>query len=489
MTVAFDAIPADLPQGGLHTEIKANGGVSSRRAHVALIVAPVLAASTTPDMSLHRLFSPDDAEKICGNRSIGAAMARAFNRAAPDDETWVLAAIEAAADVAATGSIMVSGQAASAGTIALYIAGQRVAFSVSRGATAPEIAELISQAIQGADVLVTASAEDSTVTLTSADKSILANQIIVAQDFFSDDARQEPAGVTLAITQLSGGTGSVMPSSVIDAITDKQFDTIVWPWQSAADISEMSEELDRRWGPMVQMEGHLFAAIGGDLSAATTLGMAFNAAHVTVGGTSDSISPAFLWAAVLAGVDAAEPNPARPRKTLPMLGLRAPATRWSSQERKSAILGGVSTFKVDAVGNVLCDRLVTTYRVNAQGRADTSYREVTTLRTLAAMRYDWQAQVDAAFPRHNLAGDDDDFDAGLPIVQPRSIRALTFKIYREWIFQRGWAQNFKGFQARLVVEIDPDDPNRLNVQMQVYLVGKFLTLATSMLFRVGGEDA
>lgn len=486
MSIAFDGISGDLVEGGIYTEIKSSGAnVSSTRPKVSLLVVPLAETAKVAPLTLARIFTEADAERLLGAATIGTAMARAFLAAAPGQELWIVGVEKG--DSNATGSIAVTvtGGATSAGTIALYIGGIRVAVSIVKGATSAQITDAIADAINDtADVPVTAVVADGAVSLTSRDQSILANQIAVAQDFFNDDQRAEPTGVALSIAQPSGGVGTAVAADIIDAMAGRQFDTIVWPYQASADVAAMAEELSRRWGPLVQQEGQLFCAVAGDVSDATTFASTFNSPFVSVMSAGDSISPAYLWATLMAAVDTAEPDPARPRVTLPMTGLRAPKTRWDNLERRSASLGGASTHTVDASGVVLADRFLTTYRLNANGLKDTSYRELTTPRTLAQLRYEWRARVQATYPRHKLARDGQTFDPGQPVVQPVSIRALSYVLYQEWV-GRGLTQCFDDFKDRLIVEINADDPNRLDCQMQVFLLGKFLTLATSMLFEIG----
>ncbi|MCZ7009896.1 phage tail sheath subtilisin-like domain-containing protein, partial [Salmonella enterica] len=90
---------------------------------------------------------------------------------------------------------------------------------------------------------------------------------------------------------------------------------------------------------------------------------------VTLVGTGKSPTPPWIWAAVVAGVDAKEPDPARPRQTLPLPGCLAPAEadRFTREERDILLHEGVSTYVVDAGGLARIERLITTYQTNASG--------------------------------------------------------------------------------------------------------------------------
>jgi phage tail sheath gpL-like len=60
-------------------------------------------------------------------------------------------------------------------------------------------------------------------------------------------------------------------------------------------------------------------------------------------------------------------DPARPFQTLALPGVLPPAQadRFTRQERDLLLRDGISTFTVDQGGNVLIERVVTTYQTNA----------------------------------------------------------------------------------------------------------------------------
>jgi phage tail sheath gpL-like len=81
------------------------------------------------------------------------------------------------AGVAATGPITITGPATAAGTISLYLGGNRVAVSVASGDTAAAIATAISAAINAAaDLPVTASPASAVVTVTHRHKGEVGNE-------------------------------------------------------------------------------------------------------------------------------------------------------------------------------------------------------------------------------------------------------------------------------------------------------------------------
>ena len=92
-----------------------------------------------------------------------------------------------------------------------------------------------------------------------------------------------------------------------------------------------------------------------------------------------------MVAAVTAALDAAEPDPARPRQTLALPGVLppAPAERFTREERNLLLFDGISTLYADAGDVVRIERLITSYQESPTGEADISYLDIETVRTLA----------------------------------------------------------------------------------------------------------
>ena len=72
------------------------------------------------------------------------------------------------------------------------------------------------------------------------------------------------------------------------------------------------------------------------------------------------------------------------------------------------------------------------------------------------------AAITSKYPRHKLAADGTRFAAGQAIVTPAVIRGELIAAYAQLIFQ-GLAQNAEAFAANVIVQQDPNNPNRLNV--------------------------
>ncbi len=294
-----------------------------------------------------------------------------------------------------------------------------------------------------------------------------------------------PAGVGLAIVAMASGTANPDVATAITAIGDTQYHTVIMPYTDAANLTALETELSNRWGPMVMKEGHAFSATVGTHAEHITLGDARNSEHLTILGAGKMPNTPWEIAAIVGAVDAFEPDPARPRQTLKLTGLMPPAEedRFTREERDLLLNDGIATHVVDAGGVVRIERLITTYQVNAQAVPDISYLDVTTMRTLAFLRFSVRAVVSLKYPRHKVADDGTLFDAGQAIVTPSTIRNEMLALFRQWEAS-GLVENFEQFKTDLIVERDGADANRINAQIPPDIVNQFRVFAAQIQFRV-----
>lgn len=234
---------------------------------------------------------------------------------------------------------------------------------------------------------------------------------------------------------------------------------------------------------MVQLEGHAFAAARGTHAELTTLGNSRNSRHLTILGIGKSPTAPWLAAAVVGGVDAGEPDPARPRQTLELPGVLPPADadRFMRSERDLLLRDGIATVYVQAGGVLAIERLITTYQTSPLGVADTAYLDVETLRTLAYLRYTVRARIALRFPRHKLADDGTLYGPGQAIVTPSTIRSEMLVLFREWE-EAGLVEGFEQFKRELVVQRNASDPNRVDVLLSPDLINQFRVFAGQVQF-------
>ena len=190
----------------------------------------------------------------------------------PTGQVWALPLADAANASEATATITVSASSAKAGTIALYVAGQRVAVGVKASERATAIATAIKTALNTASpaLPVVATTDNSAVTLTCRWDGTTGNQIDLRHSYRHEDTL--PSGVSLALTAFSGGATDPDLSTALAALGDTQYHTLALPYSDSAAVSAFDTVLQNRWEPTVAKEGVAFIPAVGTLSQMTTLG-------------------------------------------------------------------------------------------------------------------------------------------------------------------------------------------------------------------------
>jgi phage tail sheath gpL-like len=174
-------------------------------------------ASLAPNVPF-RIFSAAD---VGGKTGYGYMLHRLARAAMKPGivETWIIPQLEGGSDPdQATGEIDLAASAdVQAGTLACYIAGDRVPVSVSAGDSADTIGENLADAINDDDELpVTAVNVAGVVTLTSKSGGPWGNDISIEFNLNAGEAL--PTGVVATVTDMSGGTGTPDIQDALDAL-------------------------------------------------------------------------------------------------------------------------------------------------------------------------------------------------------------------------------------------------------------------------------
>ena len=482
--ISFNNIPITIRTPGQYIEFDNSRAIRGLPVlmHKVLVIGQRLAGGAVSANVPTRVVSVANAERDFGRGSQLAAMLTAFIGANRWADITAIALDDDVAGTAATGEVAVSGPASAPGTLALYVAGKRVAVAVASAATPTAIAASLAAAINADTALpVTAVAAAEVITLTARHKGTIGNEVDLRANYALGDVY--PAGVVLTITPMSNGAGNPALTDALAALGDMHYASIILPFADSTTLDAVEADLEQRWGPMQQREAIAFAGVPGTFSGMAALGDTRNSQLLSLIGSGKSPTPAYLWAAVTAAIDAGEPDPARPRQTLLMPGLQPPAVQdqLTQAERNLLLYSGVSTWVVDAGGDVRIERLITTYRESANGTPDESYLDIETVRTVAYMRAAWRARVALVFPRHKLADDGTDFGPGQVVATPKLIKVELLHVARQ-LEQAGILENFEQFKAELIVERDPNDRNRVNAVLPADTINQFRVFAAAVQF-------
>lgn len=486
--ISFNQIPVDLRVPGSYLEIdntRALRGLPGMPSRI-LVIGQRLATGTVAAAVPTRVLDVNAAEGFFGRGSMLHLMFRACKANNAWTETWAIALDDAVAGVAATGKISFIGPATAAGTIVLYIAGQRVKVAVASGDAAIAVAAAVVAAINArTDLPVTAAVNGVStfqVDLTARHKGAAGNDIDIRFNYNTGEAL--PAGIVPTITAMAGGTTNPDVAAAIAVLGQTWYTDIAMPYTDATNLAALESELADRFGPLVMKDGHAYAAAAGTHATLTTLGNSRNSPHLTIMGAKASPTPPYEWAAALCAVCAyyARNDPARPFQTLTLKAVLPPAVaaRFTDSERNLLLFDAISTWTVDDGGLVRIERVITTYEKNALGIDDITYLDLNTMKTLAFIRYTVRARIALRFPRAKLASDGNE---GPSIVTPRTIRGELVALFAEWE-AIGIAEGIEQFKADLVVQRNAADPNRVDAIIPPDVINQFRVFAGKVEFRL-----
>lgn len=485
--ISFSEVLPTTRKSGVYAEF------NSTRASRGIFQMPVTgclvghrtSAATLLNLRPIKLTSADKAGQYFGIGSMLHNMARAWF--ANNDQTEVYAiAVAEPAGVAATFTITVTGPATSTGTLAIYVGGRRYAISVVSGDTDSTIATAIAAAITADTLLIaTAAAVSAVVTLTLRHIGTCGNDLNVGHSYLEGEVL--PTGVGIAVAAGVTGTGDPTISAVFTALGERWINSFVIPFFDATNLTAIETEMTSRQNAYRQIGGYTFCNRNAAYATVQTLGNSRNNfRHSILGSTGLPTPPWEAAAAEAAQISkSVAADPAKPLQTIALLGVMAPpvTSRYSWSEGNSNLFAGVSTFNVDTDGTVRLDRVISTYKTNPAGGADSSWLDVNTGYTLDAIRFDAVSFFKNRYARHKLAQDGTRFGAGQDVLTPKDAFGELVARFGLWEAQ-GWTQDVELFKRDSLVELDANDASRLNLDLVVRLVGGLRVAALKFSFQL-----
>lgn len=490
-TVPFKVIPSNLRLPGAYFELDNSQANTAQATQRALIIGQITASGiATPNVPIIS-GGVGDAAIQGGASSMLASMTAMYRLNDAFGEVWYLPVADAAGAVAATGSILFSTAPTASGVISLYIAGQVVSVPVTAAQATTAIATAVAAAINAIGPMpVTAAVTASTVTLTADNKGLCGNDIDIRMNYYGTaNGESTPVGLAYTITAMASGATNPTLTTALGNLGNQTFDFIVNPYTDAASLNAVQQLLNDqtgRWSFTSQLYGHSFGALRGTFSTLTTAGIARNNQHETLMGFFDSPTPNWLWASALAAQAAVSvrADPGVPLQYLTLLGVLAPpiASQFVPNQRETLLFDGISTFLVNT-GAVEIENCITTYQLNPQGVADSSYLEVETMFQLMLEIRTLQSMLLSKFARCKLASNNSRPPAGSNLVTPNTIAAEIVALYNERA-DAGFVQNAAAFAQSLTVQQNAINPDRVDILWPGTVVDQLRTMATLIQFRL-----
>lgn len=481
--VTFNEIPDPNRSPAFFAEFDPLGAPGQSLTHV-LLIGTRLPAGTAPALSKQLIVGDTEGDGHFGPGSPLARMCRAFKRVNRQARLTAMGVAAPGGGTAASGQIALTGPATAPGVLAVYVAGELVEVPVASGETATQIGDALAGAVSADPQLpVNAVNAAGTVTFTAKWAGVNGDEIDLQVNFREGD--ELPAGVGAVVTAISGGAGVPDLSAAVAVFDETTYDTIVIDFTDAVSLGQLEAEVASRWEATRMLDGHVMAAKRGDVGTLTTYGAAKNAPESTVLGLGFSPTAPWIAAAQMAGRDAAIGHPGLPRVglTLPDVVAPKPDQRFNHESRNLLLEDGISTFRVDPGGQVILDRLVTTYQADAFGQPSETWRPLSRRRVASFLRQDWVRRIAAKYSRRLLADDGTEVDPGVPVVTPSTLKSEALAWFRERE-RGGYVEDFEAFRASLLAERPDGDAERVDVLMEPNLINELVTVASKIAFRV-----
>jgi len=472
------SVSNSLQVPGTYVGISAIRAQSGALPFRSILIGQKLAAGTEASEQLFQIFSKEDAEQKAGIGSMLAEMADYWFRNNNQTPIYCIALDDAGAATAATQTVTFTGPATAGGSVNLYINNELYQVEVTSGDSASDVAAAVDAFLDQYPALpVTASNAAGVLTLTAKNGGTVGNTIDVRVN--KNEGEETPAGMTAVVA--AGVSGATDPDidDAIAAIPDEVFGAFVSPYNDVTNTAKIVTEAERRFSKTVELEGQVFQAIKGTTSDVIDFADNENSPNQCVfDGGELNATPHYLTVSALAGVCALELeiDPARPLKTLPLVGVDAePATnRRNLNERQSLLLNGASIYDVEA-GTVKIGRLITTNLTNEVGSPTDAYKQANVEFIASYLRQDIKGIVAQRFPRHKLANNGTRFGAGQPIVTPNIFKGEMVARFGLWE-EQGLVEDASQFVKDIIVEREDQNvnPNKLNAILPPNFVNAFL---------------
>lgn len=488
MPISFNAVPNNIRIPFMTAEFDSTNAIrgAQNQVYKALMLGQMLNTGSAAPGKPIRVNSKNEANVFFGRGSMLAEMTDFYRRSDPLTELWAIPVADDAGASAAQSDVTITGTPSAPGAIYAYINGTRFTVPALMGNTPAIIADAFAAAVNALpDLPVTAGSTDGVVTLVAKHPGEAGNGLDIRFNYNAGETF--PAGVAVAATGFSGGVANPDVTNAVASVAGEWFNAFVCPYTDLNNLYIITQDLIRRWGPLVMQEGWLFAAKRGTHGELGEFGNARNSKHEVIMHCHGVPNSPWAMAASVAANAMYYGNidPARPFQTLPLVGILTPLLedRFADfPENNQLLYDGLSSFTCGADGIVRIGRLVTTYKTNERGADDTAYLDLNTGMTLGYIRWDWRNHMLRKFPRHKLGNDGVKRAAGQAIVTPMIAKAECIVKARDWEL-RGLVENVDTvFKPNLIVERNASDPNRLDFLLPPDLMNQFIVGAANIQF-------
>ncbi|WP_282800040.1 phage tail sheath subtilisin-like domain-containing protein [Bombella apis] len=489
----FEQIPGTLHVPGSYTEIR---DVPAPGTLTGMPLRPIIVGQTANAAlagQLYRNVTVGQIEGLFGSGSIVAQAVRGFTTEESTLSVDVVAVAIPKDAKPASGSLAFTGTPQRAGTVAVYLGGQRISWSVQASDSPQSVANGLLSAInastlaQNTGLTAVLGSDQASVVLTAGEGGAVTNDIdIRASSALSD---QVP-GLTMSVTAMAGGTGTPDITPAILALGDTWYTDVVLLQNDQAAVQAFVSEAKRRGNAMVAKDMRVVTALRGSLGQALAYQQGFvTAEELVIFPWERPRASTWQMAAALGAVVAQSLNtdPSRQLRGLPLNTLSGLGPEHGDDytfAQRNVLLGnGCSTVIVNADGTVALQRIVTARVQQPDTGTASGVWDVMLPAIGARVRFEWNEYVEANFARAKLADDGSPLSNQDGVVTPKTLKA-------SWIAQcllygqQGWIDDVATTGPQAVFERDAADRNRVNTTLVIKPMASLMVLASILKMEV-----
>lgn len=490
MAVGFNSIPGNIVAPIIAFEVN-SGGQFESQSQLVLIGHANAGAALALD-TLTPVQTLQEAIALTGKGSMLAEMFRVARANAPAQEIWIGAVADTG--TAEVRTVTVDSVPAAGGVGTIQIAGEVLQVEISAGDAVADVATALAAAVNGyqdrltlAGLPFTATAALGVVTLTARHKGAIFGTVDISVP--TTIAGNAFAGtVTIAVGTLGAGTPDL--SGILAEYGDDAFDWTVSPFADEANVDRyetLMNDVSGRWAWSRQSYGHVFTVMTDTTSALTTFGLSKDTRHLSVIpqiASGENATPAWLF---LTGEvsrvvpwlsDGATGNVSRNQTGLVVQQVKAPRKRstWLNDyaSRDALLTSGISTFGVNANGDVTVDKIVTMQRTDGAGNVDTTFRDIQTIGQLMYALRRFRARLQAEHGRKAIA----DSNPG-DLLAVTTAKDIANTMVATAAAMPGVLENIRDFAARLEVRRNADNPNRVDIYAPLDVINPLDVIAAN----------
>lgn len=432
------------------------------QAQKVLFVGQMITGTATAGTLVENVGVTGEENALFGAHSHIAGMIRAARKINKITQFDALPLADNGSGVAATGTLVFAGTASAAGDITVSVGSSEnytYTLTAAVGTTAAQLGTALVAAITAdTRVPVSAALSTATVTFTALNAGTIGNTIGLK-------VSAPVAGITMTLTAMASGATDPVLTTVFDPVADLRYQTIVWP--SKYTNSTVTTFLESRFNVDNNvLDGEAITTVTATYANSITALAALNKKTLTyfpnklVSSTyykgsaifelDDEISSQFAAiralrfskdadiSSLVVGGDGALDNfggisiASLPYHNTPLVNLPVIPTGlgFTAAEQSAITLnGGALLGNNSANSEIICGRVVSTYKTNSAGDVDPSFTFLEYIDTISVSREYFVASLRAQFSQSRLTSGD--IVKNRKMASPETIKASCMGIYTE----------------------------------------------------------